>query len=81
MVLSLVQLIISLTKYKFGVAFLDDLLFKSSIHSGAFAMLLGLVIVPVVSLLTPKPDKQKVDEMFSCYQQKISVPVKDSLGE
>ena len=27
-------------------------------------MLVGLVIVPVVSLLTPKPDKAKVDEIF-----------------
>ena len=27
-------------------------------------MLAGLVIVPIVSLLTPKPDKAKVDEIF-----------------
>ena len=37
---------------------------KSPINCGAFTMLVGLVIVPVVSLLTPKPDKAKVDEIF-----------------
>ncbi len=37
---------------------------QSPINCGAFAMLAGLVIVPVVSLITPKPDKEKVAEMF-----------------
>ena len=37
---------------------------KSPINCGAFTMLAGLVIVPIVSLLTPKPDKAKVDEIF-----------------
>lgn len=79
--LSVTQLIVSLTKYKFGVGFLDNLLFKSSIHSGALAMLFGLVLVPVVSVLTKKPDRERVEEIFSCYNQTVAVPISESLGE
>ena len=38
--------------------------FSSSIVAGAFSMLFGLVVVPVVSLLTPKSDEKKVDDIF-----------------
>ena len=41
---------------------------KSPINCGAFVMLAGLVIVPVVSLLTRKPKKEKIEEVFNCYQ-------------
>lgn len=54
---------------------------RSPINSGVIAMLGGLVIVPVVSLLTPKPNKEKVDRMFSCYERKITVDAKESLGK
>lgn len=40
----------------------------SPINAGAFAMLFGLVLVPVVSLFTKKPDKETVDEAFKCYE-------------
>lgn len=39
----------------------------SPINAGAAAMLVGLIIVPIVSLLTRKPDAAKVDEIFTCY--------------
>lgn len=39
---------------------------QSPINCGAFAMVAGLVIVPVVSLITPKLDKAKVDSVFIC---------------
>ena len=54
---------------------------QSPINCGAIAMLAGLVIVPVVSLFTPKPDKSIVDDAFTCYEQKVLVPAKESLGE
>jgi SSS family solute:Na+ symporter len=41
----------------------------SPINCGAFTMLVGLIIVPVVSLLTPKPDAAKTEEIFSCYAE------------
>lgn len=80
-VLSVLQLVKSLAGLSFGGGFLDNVLFKSSIHSGAFAMMLGLVLVPVVSLLTRKPDASKIDEIFSCYNKTVAVPVSESLGE
>ena len=47
---------------------------------GAFAMIAGLVIVPVVSLFTPKPEKGLVDFAFAGYDQKVVVSARDSLG-
>jgi len=49
------------------------LMFKTSIHSGVFAMVGGLIIVPLVSLITPKLKKEFVDEIFSCYGNKVEV--------
>ena len=43
----------------------------SPINAGAAAMLLGLIVVPVVSLLTPKPDTARVDEVFTCYEGQL----------
>lgn len=39
---------------------------QSPINCGAFAMLAGLIIVPVVSLITPKLSRDKVDSVFVC---------------
>ena len=54
---------------------------KSPINAGAFCMLAGLVIVPVVSLITQKPDSEKVNEIFTCYDKKVTVSAKHSIGE
>lgn len=56
-------------------------LLQSPINAGAFCMLAGLIIVPVVSLLTPKPDKNLVDAAFSCYDRKVLVRQRQALGE
>ena len=53
---------------------------QSPINCGAFAMLAGLVIVPVVSLVTPKPDKKLVDFAFEGYNRKVVVTARDALG-
>lgn len=45
----------------------------SPVNLGAFTMLVGLVLVPIVSLVTPKMNKKDVDEIFSCYGEKITV--------
>ena len=42
----------------------------SPINAGAVAMIAGLVVVPVVSLLTPKPDPEKVEGIFTCLDAK-----------
>lgn len=43
----------------------------SPINAGAIAMLAGLVLVPIVSLLTPKMKKEEVDAIFSCYEEEV----------
>ena len=53
---------------------------QSPINSGAIAMLAGLIIVPIVSALTPSPDKKLVDDAFKCYDEKIMVPLSTSLN-
>lgn len=42
----------------------------SPINAGAFAMILGLILVPLVSLITKKMQVTDVDKIFSCYQKK-----------
>lgn len=53
----------------------------SPINAGAIAMVASLIVVPIVSLITPKMDQKKVDEIFTCYDQKVTVSEKTSLGE
>ena len=54
---------------------------QSPINAGAFCMLAGLVLVPVVSLLTRPPQPQHVREVFACYDRTVVVTVKDSIGD
>ena len=54
---------------------------ESSINAGAAAMAAGLIVVPAVSLLTPKPDKKRVDEIFACYDEKVTITRKRSLEQ
>ena len=54
---------------------------RSPINCGAITMLLGLIIVPVVSLITPKPDAKMVEDVFACYDKPTEVPQKTALGK
>lgn len=54
---------------------------QSPINCGAIAMLLGLVIVPVVSLLTPKMDRSFLDDTFACYDKTHEVRQKTALDD
>lgn len=51
----------------------------SPINAGAIAMIVGLVIVPIVSLITPKMNKKQVDDIFECYEEKVTITKKRSL--
>jgi len=44
----------------------------SPINAGAIAMVSGLIIVPIVSILTPKLSKNKVEEVFSCFDKTVT---------
>jgi Na+/proline symporter len=71
-----------------SVLMLANILFRSSfpaiiqspINCGAVAMLAGLIIVPVVSLFTPKPDQKLVEDAFACYNKTTEVKQKTALG-
>ncbi len=65
--------------FSFGVGFMvANMLFgksfpavlQSSINCGALTMLAGFIIVPLVSLITPKLPKAFTDEAFTCYNTK-----------
>ena len=51
----------------------------SSINAGMLAMVVGLILVPVVSLLTQKSKPEGTDEVFSCYDRMVTVPVGTAL--
>ena len=56
-------------------------LLQSPINAGAFCMIAGLILVPVVSLFTRRPDSALVDNAFSCYDRKVLVPQREALGD
>lgn len=53
----------------------------SPINAGAIAMLAGLVVVPVVSLVTPKMKKEDVEQMFTCLEEEVVVHRRSSIEE
>ncbi len=56
-------------------------LLQSPINAGAFCMLAGLVLVPLISVMTKAPDKQLVEQVFSCYNKKVLVRQTEALGD
>ncbi len=47
--------------------------------AGAIAMIVSLIIVPLISFVTPRVDKETVEYAFSYYQEKIQVTVERKL--
>lgn len=54
---------------------------QSPINAGAFAMIAGLIIVPIISAITPAPEKNLVDNAFKCYDKTTKVPIIEALGK
>ncbi len=73
--IELLQLYISLSGNNFSGPVLKYL-FTSSIRSGAVAMLLGLLIVPVVSLIFKAPDANQVNGIFACCDKKTTTDMR-----
>ena len=76
--------------YIFGVGIMTANLFfrgsfpawlQSPINCGAFAMVASLVIVPIVSLITPAPKRELVDNAFASYDRKVVVSAREALGD
>ena len=53
----------------------------SPINAGAVAMVAGLIVVPIVSLITPKMKKEDVEEVFECLEETVVVRKKRSIEE
>ena len=75
--LMLTQLMISLGLFSLGGIL--GFVFKNSLYTGVFAMLGGLIIVPTVSLLTKGSRPENTDEIFSCYDARVTVPALNAL--
>ncbi|MDR1569037.1 MAG: sodium:solute symporter [Oscillospiraceae bacterium] len=54
---------------------------QSPINAGAFVMLAGCVLVPLVSLVTRKPNSAHLDACFSCYEATATVKAREHLKE
>ena len=52
---------------------------SSPINAGAIAMIAGLILVPLISIITPKMQKKEIDEIFSCYDESVTVKQKTAL--
>ena len=44
-------------------------------------MVAGMIVVPVVSLVTPKMDENKVKVIFECLEEKVTVSKRKSIEE
>jgi len=55
--------------------------FSSPINAGVLAMVLGLVIVPLVSIFTKVKGQAEIGHMFSCYDRQVTVRATDALEE
>ena len=53
----------------------------SPINAGAIAMVAGMIVVPVVSFVTPKMDKSMLDKIFVCLEEKVTVSKRKSIEE
>lgn len=56
-------------------------LLQSPINAGAFCMIFGLILVPVFSLFTARPDQELVESAFACYEEKVLVPQREALSD
>ncbi len=55
-------------------------LLQSPINCGAFAMLSGLIIVPLISMFTKAPRRETIDFAFAAYDRKVTVQARNALG-
>lgn len=78
--LELVQLSVSLGWIDISGISILEFVFKNSLYSGVFAMVGGLIIVPLVSVFTKNTLPENIQEKFECYNHTVVTNKKDSLG-
>ena len=79
--LEIVQLLISLKVLDVSGSKVLSFVFTNSLYSGVFAMVGGMILVPIVSVLTGKTRPQNTEKMFECYDQNLTVGITDNLGK
>ena len=52
----------------------------SPVNLGALTMIISLIVVPLVSLITPKMKKSDVDRIFSCYDKQVTVNQSEAIS-
>ena len=77
--ISLASFICNMAGVKFSSPFLSY--FQSPINAGMAAMILGIVITPIIALIAPAKDKDRVSKIFECYNKKHTVSSKHSIDE
>jgi len=78
--LEIVQLCISVHLFSVKDIPVLNFIFTNSLYSGVFAMVGGLILVPIVSLLTQRTLPTNVEEKFSCYDAPVVTSKSKSLG-
>lgn len=88
MIFSLIYKLSGWTFMKVTFASGEKLDFANAVVMGAIAMIIGVIIVPLVSLCTYKLevkkgllDPQKVNEKFTCFEGTVTVSKSRSLGD
>ena len=77
--ISLASFICNLGGIKFDNTVLEY--FKSPINAGMLAMLLGIIITPLITLIAPAKDTERVNSIFSCYDKKVTASSKKYIGD
>lgn len=79
--LEVIQLLVSLGVISVADISVLSFVFTNSLYSGVFAMVGGLILVPVVSLISQKTKPSDVEAIFECYNDTKTVEITDSLGD
>ena len=77
--LEIIQLCISVGWLNVANIPVISFIFTNSLYSGVFAMLGGLILMPIVSLLTKKTLPNSIEEKFDCYNATVVTSIKNSL--
>ena len=79
--LETMQLLVSLGILNVSGSPLLAFVFNNSIYSGVIAMVGGLLLVPLVDLLSQKARPVHVEDMFAAYREHRTVDITDNLGK
>ena len=79
--LEVIQLMISLGVAAAPTNAFWKFVFTNSLYSGVFAMVGGIILVLIISPLTQKTKPEGIENMFSCYEEKTTSTVAESLGD